>query len=248
MRLFRPAIVAVCVLGGMGFAAVANAGAYTYNGYGFSGENVHITDTLLGVENEYGGAGLITLDGSSAIMAYCVDIADWLLSAGTYNSGVNPNLAGLSSFTGHSKLADITALIAHGTNFAAVQVAIWETEYGSNLTITPDDSGLRAVANTYLADLSGLWTVPAGITLLELSPLAGQTNQTLVYVSVIPEPGSIVLLGSAIAAIGYMRWRRRVRPKPCCQARAWKGRPSIAGRYSMIRRASREISTTTAPI
>ena len=142
MRIFKlTAILAGLVVFG-GHTTGASAGSFTYQSYGFSGENVHITDVSLDVNNEYGGAGLITLNGSSTITAYCVDIADWLLGSGTYNTGVNPtsnpNLAGLSTFTGHSKIADIGALIANGSNDAAVQVAIWETEYGAAVTITPE--------------------------------------------------------------------------------------------------------------
>lgn len=217
MRLIRLLTVLAGLVACCRLVPAANAGTFTYNSYGFSGENVHISDSLLGVDNEYGGAGLITLDGSSALSAYCVDIADWLLTSGTYNSGVNPaanpNLAGLSSFTGHTKIADIAALIANGTNDAAIQVAIWDTEYGSAVTITPDDSGLQAVANTYLSDLRTIWAAPANFSLDELTPANGQTNQTLVYLARIPEPASMVALGLALSAVGYLRARRQRRAK-----------------------------------
>jgi hypothetical protein len=211
VRLIRLAtvftVLATCA------ASQATAGTLTYTSYNFSGENVHITDTLLGVENEYGGAGLITLEGSSVISAYCVDIADWLLGSGTYNTGVNPatnpNLSGLSIFTGHSKIADIGALIVNGTNTAAVQLAIWETEYGSAITITPDNSALQSVASAYLTNLEPTWTVPKGKMLLELTPANGQTNQILVYMALVPEPTSMAVLGSAAILLGYTRKRRR---------------------------------------
>jgi hypothetical protein len=196
-----------------GYSTAATAGTFTYQSYGFSGENVHITDLSLGVNNEYGGAGLITLNGSSTIAAYCVDIADWLLGSGTYNTGINPaanpNLAGLSGFTGHSKIADISALIANGSNAAAVQVAIWETEYGSAVTITPDDPHLQSVANAYFADLQTLWTVPGNRSLMELTPTGGQTNQALVYLVAAPEPASMAILGAAMITLGYVRKRRQ---------------------------------------
>jgi hypothetical protein len=198
-----------------GLSNAANAGTFTYQSYQFSGENVHITDSLLGVNNEYGGAGLITLDGSSTIAAYCVDIANWLLGSGTYNTGINPalnpNLAGTSSITHHSKIADIGALIYNGTNAAAVQLAIWETEYGAAVTITPDNSALQAVANTYFTDLSTIWSVPNNLTLMELTPANGQTNQTLVYMAKVAEPASMTILGSALMVVGYLRKRRAQR-------------------------------------
>ena len=218
MRLIKLAAAIAGLFFCGGYTSAASAGTFTYASYGFSGENVHITDTLLGVENEYGGAGLIMLDGSSTIAAYCVDIAHWLLGSGTYNSAINPvsnpNLSGLSTYTGHSKIADIATLIANGSDAAAVQVAIWETEYGSAVTITPDDQNLRAVANTYFADLQTLWTVPNSLSLMELTPANGQTNQTLVYMVPAPEPGSMAILGSAILTLGYVRMRRRTAKAP----------------------------------
>lgn len=215
MRIVKvTAILAGLAMSG-GHTTSAHAGAFTYQSYGFSGENVHITDLSLGVNNEYGGAGLITLNGSSVIAAYCVDIADWLVGSGTYNTGVNPasnpNLAGLSSFTGHSKIADIGALIANGGNGAAVQLAIWETEYGAAVTITPDDPNLQSVANAYFTDLQTQWTVPGNLSLMELTPAGGQTNQTLVYMVAAPEPASMAILGSAMISMGYVRKRRQVR-------------------------------------
>jgi PEP-CTERM motif len=209
------AIFSALVACGSGIATPANAGTFTYNTYAFSGENVHITDASLGVQNEYGGAGLITLEGTSTIAAYCVDVADWLLGSGTYNTSIspasNPLLSGVSSFTGHAKIADIGALISNGTNAAAVQLAIWETEYGAAVTITPDDSGLQSIASTYLTDLATLWTVPKGMALLELTPANGQINQTLVYMAAVPEPTSMAVLGLGTLMLGYVRKRRQDR-------------------------------------
>jgi hypothetical protein len=216
VRIVKVTAILVGLVVSAGFAAGAHAGTFTYQSYGFSGENVHITDTALGVNNEYGGAGLITLRGSSAIEAYCVDIADWLLGAGSYNTGINPssnpNLAGVSAYTGHSKVADIAALIANGTNYAATQVAIWETEYGSAVTITPDDPSLQGVANSYFTDLQTQWSVPGNQRLLELTSVVGQTNQTLAYMVPAPEPASVAILGSAMIAFGYLQ-RRRARKR-----------------------------------
>jgi hypothetical protein len=205
--------VAAAVLFCGGLAARANAGTLTYNGYGFSGENIHFSDAALGIDNEYGGSGLITLDGPTPFQAYCVDIADWLLSSGTYATGVdpasNPNLTGTSSITGDSKTADILALIVNGTDVAAVQLAIWETEFGSAATFTPDDPNLQAVATSYLGDVhTGLWKAPGGAALFELVPADGQVNQTLIY-DPIPEPDAAVILGSGLLMLGCIARRRK---------------------------------------
>jgi len=214
-------------MAGAGFAGHAHADTFSYNGYSLGGgENLHVTDAALAIDNEYGGAGLIGLNGSYTIQAYCVDLADWLLSSGSYitnvNPLVNPNLRGTSSITGDSKITDINALIANGGNFAAVQLAIWETEYGAAASFTPDDSGLQAVATGYLTNIeNGSWTGLGGQTIAELSPVDGVANQTLVYLtaatnvlgsstslSSVPEPTTLALLGAGVVMIGGVRKRR----------------------------------------
>ncbi len=211
MRLIKiTALLAVLVAGVV--ATDAHAGPYTYSSYGFSGSNVHFSDAGLGINNEYGGAGAITLNGPFTITAYCVDLADWLLGSGTYNlagnPAANPNLAGVSSITGDSKIADITNLVYNGTNSAAVQLAIWETEYGSAASFNPDDSTLQAQASTYLTDAETVWHSPSNIDLFELNAANGQTNQTLVYLAdPVPEPATLALLGAAIFLIGIFRHR-----------------------------------------
>jgi hypothetical protein len=215
MRLIKVTALLAGLVAGAGITD-AHAGTYSYASYGFSGSNVHFSDASLGIDNEYGGSGVITLNGSFTLNAYCVDLSDWLLGSGTYNFGVNPatdaNLTGKSSITGDSKIADISALIFNGTNSAAVQLAIWETEYGSAASFTPDDPGLQAQASAYLTDAETIWTVPSNFDLYELTAANGQPNQTLVYLadppSTVQEPGTLVLLGGAILMTGFFGQRR----------------------------------------
>jgi hypothetical protein len=89
-------------------------------------------------------------------------------------------------------------------------VAIWETEYGTAVAITPDDAGLQAVATGYLTDLQTLWSDPKGLSLFELTPADDQTNQSLVYMGPVPEPESMAILGLVMIVLGYARRRRRV--------------------------------------
>jgi hypothetical protein len=215
MRLIKVTALLAGLIAGVGITD-AHAGLYTYGSYGFSGSNVHFSDASLGIANEYGGAGLITLNGPFVIDAYCVDLSDWLLGSGTYNFGVNPatnpNLTGTSTITGDSKLADISALIFNGQNSAAVQLAIWETEYGAAASFTPDDGSLQQVADQYLTDASTSWTVPSNWDLYELTPANGPANQTLVYLadppSPVSEPGTLVLFGGAVFLIAIAGQRR----------------------------------------
>jgi PEP-CTERM motif len=215
----RPSMIATILAGFFtlgGGISTASAGVYSYGSYNFSGGNVHFSDASLGIDNYYGGAGLITLNGSPVMAAYCVDIGDWLSPSGSYNIGVNPatnpNLIGNSSITGDSKIADIGALIFNGGNAAAVQLAIWETEYGSAASFTPDDGSSQTLADTYLDDAKTIWSVPANFTLFELTPADGQVNQSLVYLfdapAPVPEPGTFTLLGGGLLLTGLLVRRR----------------------------------------
>jgi hypothetical protein len=221
MRLFKIATMLAGLASGGGVTA-ANAGTYAYTSYGPNGsdhgtpgENIRVTDTALRLNNQNVGSGLITLNGSTELYAYCVDIATWLLSKGTYNTGVNPNtnlnLTGNFSTSGDSKIALIGRLIYNGTNnnSAAVQLAIWEIEYGSGATFTPQDPGLQGVVNTYIADAETTWGIPSNLALFELTAADGQTNQTLVYLAPVPAPGTSVLLGGAIFLTGLLVRRCR---------------------------------------
>jgi hypothetical protein len=215
MRLIKITALIAGLIAGAGITE-AHAGLYTYGSYSFSGSNVHFSDSSLGITNEYGGAGLITLNGPFPINAYCVDLSDWLLGSGTYNFAVDPatdsNLTGISSITGDSKIADISALIFNGQNSAAVQLAIWETEYGTAANFTPDDGSLQQVASQYLTNASTSWTVPSNWDLYELTAVGGQPNQTLVYLadppSPVTEPGTFALLGGAIFLLAMTAQRR----------------------------------------
>jgi hypothetical protein len=215
-RLIKVTAVFASLMATAGIPA-ANAGAYSYNGYSVDGSNVLVSDASLGIANEYGGSGLIMLNGSPPMTAFCVDISDYLNWSGSFNTGVDPttdpNLAGISSITGGSKLADIAALIYNGRDPAAVQLAIWETEYGSGATFIPDDPGLQTEVNAYLTDVEILWTMPSNFALYELTAADGQPNQTLIYLADppndVPEPGTFALLGGAVLVTGWLAKRRR---------------------------------------
>lgn len=196
----------------VGLTGHARAGTFTYNSYSvLPSDTVYITDTALGVNAEGADAGMIVLTGGGKTFdAFCVDISDVLQGSATYSTGGDPmtntNLIGnstLTGLTGQSKINDIIALIAHGTDFEAIQLAIWSVEYGNGLSYTGESDGSTVTA--YLADLkNGIFTKPQGWTLAELTPVGG-ANQTLVYA---PEPASIAVFGLALTGIAAVRRRR----------------------------------------
>jgi hypothetical protein len=194
----------------------ASAGTLNYTSYGVTNaQNVHITDPALGVNNEYGGAGQIVLyNGSTPVFeAWCVDIQDWLSVSGTYTTGSSPSSAGLSPPADR----EIGALIyAYNTNAsvnsvynasAAIQLAIWQIDYGSGLLLNPDNSALTALADQYVADVSpgGSWTLPSNwdLDILYANIPGHQGNQNLAYVTDVPvaEPGTLMLWLTGLAAL-----------------------------------------------
>jgi hypothetical protein len=102
---------------------------------------------------------------------------------------------------------------------AAVQLAIWNVEYGVTYTACADGTGL----NTICGDVAGLFSLYASLTppinvqgdpvvLLsnngtqELSFLIGDGTHGLPLPT--PEPASLALLGAGLAGLGWMRRRR----------------------------------------
>ena len=203
------------------FAAVshASAGTLSYSGYGLlNPQNVTITDTALGVSGDYGAAGQITLTNvalggnpSADFLAWCIDIQHFFQGSGTFIFGSPPSGSGVSD----AAAGEIAALIANsggalatdGYNAsAAVQMAIWKVEYGNALVLTPDNSALTALSNSYVANVTGGTWTPGGMHLDVLSN-GGTNNQELAYDA--PAPSAIGPFGVGLAALGVFRFRRR---------------------------------------
>ena len=181
----------------------------TYSGYTvLNNQTVTVTDAALGIEGESGGAGEVTLEQMSfggSLQSWCVDIADELLTSGGFT--------GLTVMTG-ALATEINALISNagpqlGSDSdasAALQVAIWEEDYGSGLTVSAP-ARVAALASTYQADVAnGTWRADGGMAVAELT--GGGRNQSQVFLVAVPEPASGVLLLAALAGFAW-RWRRR---------------------------------------
>jgi phospholipase/lecithinase/hemolysin len=213
----RLALVLVATLGAG--ASTASATTFQYSGYTVANEQYI---SISSPNNVAGGAGQITLYGSGpnlgqSILAYCLDIFDYLKSSSTYqvgsltaagSGGSNPTLT-------PAQINEIGALIGNGnaligTNSdvsAAVQLAIWEVEYGAGFTFTGLDAGAKSLAAIYLANVApgGSW---AGSS-YNISLLSDTGNQDLVFVT--PLPGALPLFASGLGAIGLLarRWKRK---------------------------------------
>ena len=164
--------------------------------------------------SEVGGSGQITLNGitnngvsSDSLNTWCVDIYD--------------DLAGSSSFSSILRYAStdsvfgkIDALISHATTqllsqdynaSAAIQVAIWEVEYGSAVSIS-SSQGVDDLAKTYVSNVqNGTWQADSK-TAVSVLHVAG--NQDQAYLTNVPEPAGMGMLVAGLIGIGIIGKRR----------------------------------------
>ncbi len=194
---------------------VASASTFQYGSYSVANEQ----DISISTPNDVkGGAGQIKLIGSGpnatqTILAWCMDIYDFLQNSGTYNitplttggtGGSNPTLTS-------TQIGEIGALITHGnalinTSYdvsAAIQLAIWKVEYGGVFNSNGITPSVATLAATYVTDVqNGTWAANDNVSLLQE---AG--NQTLAFVT--PLPATWTLMLSVLACLGFIAYRRR---------------------------------------
>jgi hypothetical protein len=195
---------------------IAAATTITYNGYTWIGDDIQINSP----NHIFGGAGQITLDTSSGnILAWCLDVSDYLLSSGTYSVSTPATLPQLSAAQDAvigSLIVEGNALLAgqgiNGYNkndiSTAVQIAIWQTEYSSFL-YTPINSSVTQLVQDFLSP-SGQWSYENYFTATfeTLNPPSGTANQVL---AMDPVPGPVAgagLPGLVFAAGGFLAHRR----------------------------------------
>ncbi len=198
--------------------------------------------------------GTIQLQTNIGVLnTYCVDLFDYIstgsqtynftpsvLTAGTtYKSATNGNANATGTFT-QAQVNTLTALLTNGTlltqntvNTAALQVAIWATEYDTaaangsyNITsVDPqfyftatgdtNSAAVLAQAQIYLNDATGYmngstWVNATWLTnsthFVELLTSTPSGTQNLIFLAT-PEPSTIALFG--VGVIGLVAARRR---------------------------------------
>jgi hypothetical protein len=210
-RIAIPLVVAL-----VGEVASASAATFTYSSYSVVNEQ---DITILTPNDISGGMGGINLIGSGAntgqdILAWCLDVYTYLNGSGTYQIGPltlagsghgNPELS-------NTQIGEIGSLIANGDAIintshdvsAAIQLAIWEIEYGNSFTYTGVDSGVTNLANMYVANVeAGSWNTPDN----NVSLLSESGNQDLAFVT--PLPATLPLFAGGLGFVGYLTRRRK---------------------------------------
>jgi hypothetical protein len=232
VKKFRYMTATAAVACALTIAAQARADTFTYSSYSIlNPQDISISKPTSVV----GEAGQITLTGSGptnagqSIIAWCLDVYDFLNSSGIYQIGqlTTAGVGGQNPTLTANQINEIGSLMAHGdtllTNHnspqyqfisAAIQVAIWTIEYGSNNFKYTTDSHVASLAQTYVFDVlnGGVWAPTANEYSVTL--LSERGNQNLGYVDPTPLPAALPLFAGGLSALGLLGyWRRNRAPR-----------------------------------
>lgn len=207
-RLKTTLLAAACLA--IAAATPAHAGQVTYSSYSvLNNRTVTLNDASLGITNEVGGSGQVTLEGTNTpggiIKTWCVDIAHYLQGSGSFATGAT--LDGAVGNKINALITNVTPLLASSSdNSSALQVAIWKAEYGAGLTVSAPGS-VSGLANGYLLKVAdGGWKADPTMRVAVLA--GGGTNQDQAYLTPVPEPASIAMVAAGLVGLASLRRKR----------------------------------------
>jgi hypothetical protein len=213
-------------------AAPAQAGLITYDSYAVA-NSVSVTIGYAGIPPGPYGAGEIQFyqSGNRVATTFCIDVTHDLFGSGQWNvtdavdnNGVS-NIDNAGGGAGGvllswSTLGEIGALAKYGelnltsnpNLSAAVQLAIWDVEYGSTITTASASATVQALASTLVFEattgLLGSDTDVAWLTYCD----ANGCNQGQLEILDTPEPSSLAIIGGILIGLaGFGALRRRSR-------------------------------------